>query len=96
MIKPRIMALALAGLTAAVAAATGPTAPRETAAVSTPPAATSPATAPAGQPPQKNAAGEIVPTFATAPVGKALPTWKEGDVTFALASPPQRSPAQGG
>ena len=46
-------------------------------------------------PPEKNAAGEVVVTFATAPVGKALPLWTAGDVTFTLASAPQRSRAQG-
>jgi hypothetical protein len=43
----------------------------------------------------KNAAGEFVLTFARATVGKPVPTWAEGDVTFTLASPPQRSKAQG-
>src|SRR4051812_488435 len=95
MINPRIIALALAGVMAAVATAAGPARARETAAAPPPPATTPPATAPAGQSPQMNAAGEIVLTFAAAPVGKALPTWKEGDVTFTLASPPQHSRAQG-
>jgi hypothetical protein len=45
--------------------------------------------------PPKNAAGEVVLTFARATVGKPVPTWTEGDVTFTLASPPQRSKAQG-
>jgi hypothetical protein len=46
-------------------------------------------------PTPKNAAGEVVLTFASATVGKPLPKWTQGDVTFALASPPQRSKAQG-
>src|SRR4051794_30582 len=45
--------------------------------------------------PPKNAAGEVTLTFAGATVGKPLPKWTQGDVTFALASPPQRSKAQG-
>src|SRR5215212_2673241 len=45
--------------------------------------------------PPKNAAGEAVLTFASATVGKPVPKWTEGNVTFALASPPQRSKAQG-
>jgi hypothetical protein len=53
------------------------------------------AAAPADEAPPKNAAGEVVLTFAHATVGKPVPVWSEGDVTFALASPPQRSKAQG-
>jgi hypothetical protein len=49
----------------------------------------------ADEAPPKNPAGEVVLTFASAKVGKPVPTWTEGDVTFALASPPQRSKAQG-
>ena len=49
-------------------------------------------TAPA---PEKNAAGEVVLTFETATVGKPLPSWTQGDVTFTLASPPRNSRAQG-
>jgi hypothetical protein len=49
----------------------------------------------ADQPLQQNVAGEILITFANAAVGKPLPTWTEGNVTFSLASPPQRSKAQG-
>ena len=49
----------------------------------------------ADEAPPKNAAGEVVLTFGRATVGKPVPTWTEGDVTFALASPPQRSKAQG-
>lgn len=49
----------------------------------------------ADEAPPKNTAGEVVLTFASATVGKPVPTWTEGDVTFALASPPQRSKAQG-
>jgi hypothetical protein len=45
--------------------------------------------------PRKNAAGEIIVTFPNATVGKPVPTWTEGDVTFSLASPPQRSKAHG-
>jgi hypothetical protein len=45
--------------------------------------------------PPKNAAGEVIITFASATVGKPVPKWIEGDVTFALASPPVRSKAQG-
>ena len=43
----------------------------------------------------KNAAGEVVLTFENATVGKPVPTWTAGDVTFSLASAPQRSKAQG-
>ena len=43
----------------------------------------------------KNSAGEVVLTFADATVGKPVPTWTAGDVTFSLASAPQRSKAQG-
>ena len=45
--------------------------------------------------PRKNAAGEVVLTFENATVGKPSPTWTAGDVTFSLASAPQRSKAQG-
>jgi hypothetical protein len=45
--------------------------------------------------PSKNAAGEVVLTFADATVGKPVPTWTAGDVTFSLASAPQRSKAKG-
>jgi hypothetical protein len=45
--------------------------------------------------PRKNAAGEIVLTFENATIGKPTPLWKEGDVTFALASAPQNSRAKG-
>jgi hypothetical protein len=45
--------------------------------------------------PPKNAAGEIVLSFANATVGKPIPTWTAGDVTFSLASAPQRSKAEG-
>jgi hypothetical protein len=45
--------------------------------------------------PEKNAAGEVVLTFEKAAVGKAVPSWTQGDVTFTLASAPQRSRAQG-
>src|SRR6185503_2217980 len=43
----------------------------------------------------KNAAGEIVLTFENVTVGKPTSTWTAGDVTFSLASAPQRSKAQG-
>src|SRR4030095_10212418 len=43
----------------------------------------------------KNAAGEVVLTFADATVGKPVPTYAAGDVTFSLASAPRRSKAQG-
>src|SRR5688500_1377244 len=49
----------------------------------------------AEQPSQRNSAGEIVLTFADAAVGKPVPTYTQGDVTFSLASAPQRSKAQG-
>jgi hypothetical protein len=62
---------------------------------SSPPQAPPPATAPSDPAPQKNAAGEWVITFAAAPVGKAFPAWTTGDVTFSLASAPQRSRAKG-
>ena len=45
--------------------------------------------------PPKNAAGEVVITFADTTVGKPVPTYTAGDVTFSLASAPQRSKAQG-
>jgi hypothetical protein len=40
-------------------------------------------------------ADEVVITFAHATVGKPVPTHTAGDVTFSLASAPQRSKAQG-
>jgi hypothetical protein len=40
-------------------------------------------------------AAEVVLTFADAAVGKPVPTHTAGDVTFSLASRPQRSKAQG-
>ena len=40
-------------------------------------------------------AAEVVLTFADATVGKPAPAHTAGDVTFSLASPPQRSKAQG-
>jgi hypothetical protein len=49
----------------------------------------------ADEAPPKSAAGEVVITFARATVGKPVPTWTEGDVTYALASTPQRTKAQG-
>jgi len=45
--------------------------------------------------PQRNAAGQIVVTFEDAPVGKATPSYTQGDLTFSLASPPQHTRAQG-
>lgn len=57
---------------------------------------TAPTTAPAAdQSIRTNASGETVLTFDTATVGKAIPSWTQGDVTFTLASPPQHSRAQG-
>jgi hypothetical protein len=94
MINSRIISLVLATLVAAFTAVTRPTDARAAESATTRPT-TSPAIAPAGQAPQRNAAGEIVLNFANAPVGKPFPTWKEGDVTFALASSPQHSRAQG-
>jgi hypothetical protein len=49
----------------------------------------------AGDAPPRNAAGEIVLTFAGAVPGKPVETWTAGDVTFSLASPPRRSKARG-
>ena len=49
----------------------------------------------ADETPPRNAAGEIVLTFADATVGKPVPTWTGGGVTISLASAPQRSKAQG-
>jgi hypothetical protein len=46
-------------------------------------------------PPSRNAAGEVVITFADVAVGKPVETWTSGDVTFSLASSPQRSKARG-
>ena len=40
-------------------------------------------------------AGGVVITFADATVGKPVPSYTAGDVTFSLASAPQRSKAQG-
>jgi len=45
--------------------------------------------------PQKNAAGQIVVTFNDAPIGKAVPSYTKGDLTFSLASSPQHTRAQG-
>src|SRR2546423_592509 len=59
------------------------------------PATTAPATSPADRSIQTNAAGETVLTFDDATVGKAMPLWTQGAVTFALASAPQHSRAQG-
>ena len=56
---------------------------------------TSPATAPADRSIRTNSAGETVLTFDEAAIGKAIPSWTQGDVTFALASAPQHSRAQG-
>jgi hypothetical protein len=46
-------------------------------------------------PPPRNAAGQVVLTFADAVVGKPVETWTAGDVTFSLAAAPQRSKARG-
>src|SRR5688500_17715013 len=45
--------------------------------------------------PPRNAVREVVLTFSDATVGKPIPTYTAGDVTFSLASAPQRSRAQG-
>src|SRR5215218_3443919 len=99
MTNKRIIALAFAIVVAAIAAVGGRRAARATAdapaVAASAPATTAPATAPSDQAPRKCAAGEVVLTFANAPVGKAVPSWTEGSVSFALASPPQRSRAQG-
>jgi len=62
-----------------------------------PATATAPATTAASAPskPKINAAGEVVLTFERGDAGKAIPTWKEGDVTFSLAWAPRNSRAQG-
>lgn len=57
--------------------------------------ASAPATAPASPRPRVNAAGERVVTFDAAAVGKAIPSWAEGGVTFTLAAAPQHSRAEG-
>ena len=88
----RIIAPALVVLIAAIAART---LPAPAAADAPARAAPAPTTAPADPAPRKNAAGEIVLTFADAPVGKAVPSWTGGGVTFTLASPPQHSRAEG-
>ena len=44
---------------------------------------------------QTNAVGEIVLTFDKATIGKPVPSWTQGAVTFSLASPPKDSRAQG-
>jgi hypothetical protein len=84
---------------AAIAAVTGRGVARATAdapeVAASAPATTAPATAPSDHAPRKRAASEVVLTFANAPVGKAVPSWTEGSVSFALASPPQRTRAQG-
>jgi hypothetical protein len=99
MTRVRIIALALTSVVAASAAVTRTATLRANAAAATAPATTpaaiSPATAPADPAPRKNAAGEIVLSFASAPVGKAVPSWTESGVTFTLASAPQHSRAQG-
>jgi hypothetical protein len=55
---------------------------------------TAPTTAPTGRPAQINAAGEAVVTFESAEVGKAIPSWTDGAVTFTLNSAPVHSRAQ--
>jgi hypothetical protein len=70
--------------------------PADAAGPATAPAtAPAPTTGPAEQTAQKNSAGEIVLNFANAPVGKPLPSWTAGSVTFTLASAPVHSRAQG-
>src|SRR5688572_17461659 len=49
----------------------------------------------ADEAPPKNAAAEVVLNFSDATVGKPVPAYTVGDVTFSLASAPQRSKAQG-
>jgi hypothetical protein len=58
-------------------------------------APSAPTTAPATRALRTNAAGEIVISFDGAAVGKAVPSWTAGAVTFTLAAAPQRSRAQG-
>jgi hypothetical protein len=65
------------------------------AADSPPPQQPPPATTQPSDLPQKNADGDVVVTFANAPLGKPLSLWTAGDVTFTLASAPKRSRAQG-
>ena len=57
--------------------------------------AIAPLTGGADQAPPKNAAAEVALNFADATVGKPVPAYTVGDVTFSLASAPQRSKAQG-
>lgn len=45
--------------------------------------------------PQRNSAGQIVVTFEDAPIGKAMPDYTKGGITFSLASSPQHTRAQG-
>ncbi len=59
------------------------------------PATTAPATSPADRSTRTNSAGEVVLTFDEAAIGKAIPSWTQGAVTFTLASAPQHSRAQG-
>src|SRR5215213_9693908 len=85
MLHARTILLGLILASAALAAVAADPSPQ-----SPPPPTTQPV-----DPPQKNAAGEWVVTFAAAPVGKAFPVWTAGDVTFTLASAPKRSRAEG-
>jgi hypothetical protein len=87
-VKTVLLATALAVLTASSSGLRG-----QQAAPATRPS-NSATTLPAEQPAQKNDAGEIVLTFESATVGKPVPSWTQGSVTFALASAPQRSRAQ--
>jgi hypothetical protein len=95
MSKQRIIALALAMVTATAITRSIKPGDVRAATPAGPSATTAPATAPAAQAPHRNAAGEVVLTFDSAPVGKPFLSWKEGDVTFTLASAPQHSRAQG-
>jgi len=60
------------------------------------PAILAPAAGAADAPqPPRNAAGEVVLNFAGAVEGKPVERWTAGDITFSLASAPQRSKARG-
>lgn len=45
--------------------------------------------------PRRSATGQIVVTFEDAPIGKAMPSYSQGALTFSLASSPQHTRAQG-
>lgn len=69
--------------------------PQSAGATTAPTAPSAPTTAPATSSPRTNVAGEAVITFDGAAVGKAVPSWTQGAVTFTLAAAPQHSRAQG-